>query len=117
MSWEDNFPLSKFYDDLYSSKKGAYEEAKHVFIKGNSLTEKFRNLKAEENFSIVEIGFGVGINFLATCEEWLNESKSKKPLQYIAFDKALFSLKQFEKAIGHYPNLKNFSNEYIKEYP
>ena len=65
----------------------------------------------------MEIGFGVGINFLATCEEWLNESKSKKPLQYIAFDKALFSLKQFEKAIGHYPNLKNFSNEYIKEYP
>ena len=65
----------------------------------------------------MEIGFGVGINFLATCEEWLNESKSKKPLQYIAFDKALFSLKQFEKAIGHYPNLKNFSKEYIKEYP
>ena len=62
----------------------------------------------------MEIGFGVGINFLATCEEWLNESKSKKPLQYIAFDKALFSQKQFEKAITLYPNLKNLSNEYIK---
>ena len=81
------------------------------------MKDKEETLKSEENFSIVEIGFGVGINFLATCEEWLNESKSKKPLQYIAFDKALFNLKQFEKAIELYPNLKNLSNEYIKEYP
>ncbi len=65
----------------------------------------------------MELGFGAGINFLATCEEWLKESKSKKSLKYIAFDKSLFSLEQFGKAIEHYPNLKNLSNEYIKEYP
>ena len=107
LSWKDNTPYSKSFGDLYSSNKGAYDEAKHIFIEGNSLKERFLNLEAQATFSIVEIGFGAGINFLTTCREWLKEDKSNQFLDYIAFDKTLFNAEDFKKTIKKYPELKD----------
>ena len=117
LSWKDNNPFSESYGDFYSSKKGSYAEAKHVFIEGNRLQEKFLNLEAETTFSIVEVGFGAGINFLTTCQEWLKEDKSNQFLDYIAFDKALFNIEDFKKTIKQCPELKEVSTVYINNYP
>ena len=103
LSWKDNNPFSQSYGDFYSSKIGSYAEAKHVFIEGNRLQEKFHNLDTETTFSIAEIGFGAGINFLATCQEWLKEDKGNKFLDYIAFDKTIFNVKDFKKTIKQCP--------------
>ena len=117
LSWKDNKPFSESYGDFYSSKKGSYAEAKHVFIEGNHLQEKFLNLEAETTFSIVEVGFGAGINFLTTCQEWLKEEKSNQFLDYIAFDKTLFNVEDFKKTIKQCPELKEVSRVYINNYP
>ena len=70
---EENL-FSEEYGDFYSSLKGAVEECKHVFIEGNNLTNRFKELEQNTTFFIGELGFGVGINFITTCSEWLKHT-------------------------------------------
>lgn len=50
----------------YHSKHGAYEESKHVFLKSGLqfMLEKDNQEKA----SVLEVGFGTGLNFLLTAD-------------------------------------------------
>ena len=70
MDWISEEPLSRTYKDLYFSKKRATQEANFVFIQGNDLQQRWSNLKRNEVFNIVELGFGAGINFLTTLKTW-----------------------------------------------
>jgi tRNA U34 5-methylaminomethyl-2-thiouridine-forming methyltransferase MnmC len=55
-------------DECYHSKNGAIQEAKHVFIQnGLELIQK-------KSVSILEIGFGTGLNALVTYQEALNKN-------------------------------------------
>lgn len=62
------------WNEQYHSKHGAIQEAKHVFIK-NGL-----NFVSENEISILEIGFGTGLNCLITFLE------SDKKINYVAVE-------------------------------
>ncbi len=58
------------WDENYHSTHGAIQEAKHVFIKnGLDLYQK------QESISILEIGFGTGLNAFITFLETVNKEK------------------------------------------
>ena len=61
------------WDESYHSKHGAVQEAKHVFIK-NGL-DYFLNM---EKLSILEIGFGTGLNAYITLLESIKRNISVK---------------------------------------
>jgi tRNA U34 5-methylaminomethyl-2-thiouridine-forming methyltransferase MnmC len=62
LDWRDEIiPVSRQFDDPYFSLGGGLEETRHVFLAGNILPERFR-----EGFHIAELGFGTGLNLLAT---------------------------------------------------
>ena len=109
--------FSEEYNDFYSSSKGALEECKHVFIDANNLTKRFKALEQNSTFIIGELGFGVGINFVATCSEWLKLSSDNQILEFYSFDKYLFKVEDFKSLVDVYPELADFSLEYIKSYP
>ena len=113
---EENL-FSEEYDDFYSSLKGAVEECKHVFIEGNNLTNRFKELEQNATFFIGELGFGVGINFITTCSEWLKHTSDNQRLEFYSFDKYLFKVEDFKSLVGVYPELADFSLEYINNYP
>jgi len=102
---------------LYSSAKGAVAECNHVFIKGNNLNERFKNLEENSKFYIGEIGFGIGINFLTTCKSWLNHTKQNQVLEFYSFDKYLFRLRDFKKLNISCPDLKEYISELELSYP
>jgi len=58
------------WNENYHSKHGAIQEAKHVFIK-NGL-DLFHN---QDSISILEIGFGTGLNAFITFLETFNKDK------------------------------------------
>lgn len=67
----------KDWDECYHSKHGAIQEAKHVFIKnGLSL---FQNRKT----SILEIGFGTGLNAFIT---FLESKKLDQTIEYVGVE-------------------------------
>jgi len=65
------------WDEQYHSKHGAIQEAKHVFIK-NGLS-----LFSNQNISILEIGFGTGLNCFIT---FLEAPKKNLNIDYVGVE-------------------------------
>lgn len=65
------------WDEQYHSKHGAIQEAKHVFIK-NGLS-----LFANQKISILEIGFGTGLNCFIT---FLEAPKMNLVIDYVGIE-------------------------------
>jgi tRNA 5-methylaminomethyl-2-thiouridine biosynthesis bifunctional protein len=75
LQWLDETrPYAKDFDDIYYAEENGLSESRYVFIDQNNLEERFR--KTESFFAIGELGFGTGLNFLATWDRW---RKSKRP--------------------------------------
>ncbi|EMO11173.1 hypothetical protein LEP1GSC137_0624 [Leptospira borgpetersenii str. Noumea 25] len=65
LSWKNDLtPVSDRFDDIYFSPENGLEETRHVFIGGNDLPDRWRNLNIQNSFCILELGFGTGLNFL-----------------------------------------------------
>jgi tRNA U34 5-methylaminomethyl-2-thiouridine-forming methyltransferase MnmC len=64
------------WNEQYHSKHGALQEAKHVFINTGLIPYIKNNNKTE--ISILEIGFGTGLNALVTWEEAAVQNTSVK---------------------------------------
>ncbi|MES1163352.1 MAG: hypothetical protein ABUL50_09855 [Rhizobacter sp.] len=60
---DDGLPYSARYGDIYHPRAGAFAQAEHVFLRGNGLPDRWQG---RDRFVILETGFGLGNNFLAT---------------------------------------------------
>lgn len=66
LEWRDGvIPVSRRFDDPYFSLQGGLDETRHVFLAGNDLPARFA-----DGFHVAELGFGTGLNFLATLQAW-----------------------------------------------
>lgn len=64
--WRDNgVPVSQRFDDPYYSLDNGLAEARHVFLAGNALPQRF-----SPDFHIAELGFGTGLNLVAARLAW-----------------------------------------------
>lgn len=87
------------YDQTYHSMHGALQEAKHVFLNGALVEER---LKLGQATRILEVGFGLGLNFLLTCQA---AQKYSTPVSYVALESDLLTSRQFEQL--HYAEMLN----------
>lgn len=83
----DGTPCSSHYGDVYHSTHGALAQAQHVFLRGNGLPQRWQ---ARERFVIVETGFGLGHNFLATWQAWREDAQACQRLHFISVEKHPF---------------------------
>ena len=68
LQWrDDGVPFSPLYGDIYHPASGALQQARHVFLGGNGLPDRWMG---REHFVVLETGFGLGNNFLATWAAW-----------------------------------------------
>ncbi|HET9701780.1 MAG TPA: bifunctional tRNA (5-methylaminomethyl-2-thiouridine)(34)-methyltransferase MnmD/FAD-dependent 5-carboxymethylaminomethyl-2-thiouridine(34) oxidoreductase MnmC, partial [Burkholderiales bacterium] len=84
----DGTPYSEIYGDLYHSAAGGLEQARRVFLAGNRLPERWMG---RERFVILETGFGLGLNFLATWHAWRADPGRCGRLHYLAAEKHPFA--------------------------
>ena len=63
-------PFSPAYGDVYHSDASGPGQAQHVFLGGNDLPRRWARRRS---FTIVETGFGLGLNFLATWRLWRDD--------------------------------------------
>lgn len=79
LDWKDGLiPISTQFDDPYYSLESGLEEARHVFLRGNDLPER-----ARADFQIAELGFGTGLNLLATHDALRDH---RGPFFYTSFE-------------------------------
>ena len=63
-------PVSGEFGDVYFSHADGLAESRHVFLDNNQLPERLVNLAPKQCFTIAELGFGTGLNLLATWDLW-----------------------------------------------
>lgn len=63
-------PFSALYGDVYHPHGGPWEQARHVFLAGNGLPARW---SGRPRFVVLETGFGLGNNFLATWQAWRDD--------------------------------------------
>jgi len=73
-------PVSRRFDDPYFSLEDGLAETAHVFLGGNRLPGRFRG-----GFHVAELGFGTGLNLLATLALW-REGAQTGVLRYTSFE-------------------------------
>ncbi|KND54110.1 tRNA (5-methylaminomethyl-2-thiouridylate)-methyltransferase / FAD-dependent U34 oxidoreductase [Candidatus Burkholderia verschuerenii] len=91
----DGTPYSPLHDDVYHSPAGALAQTRHVFLKGNGLPDAWRLKPA---FTVLETGFGMGINFLATWAAWRSDIERSAALEFVSIEKYPFSADDLRRA-------------------
>ncbi len=77
-------PFAPDFDDVYHPVAGAWAQAQHVFLTGNALPERWQG---RDRFVILETGFGLGNNFLATWAAWQADANRCQRLFFISIEK------------------------------
>lgn len=83
LAFDEGVPVNLQYGDVYHSRSGALAQARHVFLSGNGLPERWR---ARDAFTICETGFGTGNNFLAAWEAWRSDPQRCRRLHFVSFE-------------------------------
>lgn len=113
--WKDDVPCSVAFDDIYFSRAGGVAETEHVFIDGNDLPQRFETLR--DHFTIIETGFGTGLNFLVTAQHFLNHAPKDTLLHFISTEKYPLHPDDLVKALSFFPEFSIISTEMMQQYP
>ncbi|MBZ0128239.1 MAG: tRNA (5-methylaminomethyl-2-thiouridine)(34)-methyltransferase MnmD [Rhodobacteraceae bacterium] len=92
-------PVSHRFGDPYFSVVNGLEETRHVFLAGNDLPARFR-----DGFHIAELGFGTGLNLLATWESWLTSGQAGT-LYFTSFEAFPMAEPDTARALAAFPGL------------
>lgn len=116
LSWKENqTPVSEQFGDIYFSPENGLEETKHVFIEGNDLTRRWADHNLQKSFSILELGFGTGLNFLTTWKEYSKHSDRFR-LHYVSIEKFPLNKEEISKALSVFPELISIQEEFLNSY-
>lgn len=109
LDWnDDGVPISKRFDDPYYSLANGLAETRHVFLDGNDLPARFR-----DGFQIAELGFGTGLNLLASWQAW-RESGARGTLRFTSFELYPLERDQMRTALLAFAELTPLVNELLE---
>ena len=79
----DGSPHSPRFNDRYRPRSGGVAQAQHVFLAGCGLPERWRGAA---EFTVLETGFGLGINFLTTWAAWEADARRCDRLHFVSIE-------------------------------
>jgi len=101
LEWREGaVPVSTRFGDPYFSLAGGLAETRHVFLEGNGLPERFR-----PGFQIAELGFGTGLNLMATLIAW-RAAGIESSLCYTTFEAFPMNAGEMARALEAFPEAR-----------
>lgn len=110
----DGTPYSDTFDDVYHSADGGLGQARHVFLAGNDLPRRWQG---RERFVILETGFGLGLNFLATWAAWRADPQRCARLHFVSCELHPFSREDLATLHARWPELAPLAAELQARWP
>ncbi len=114
-------PISSHFGDFYFSTDDGLAEAQFVFIQSNELPSRWLTHQ-HHHFVIAETGFGTGLNFLATWQQF-NAFKQQNPqsklqqLHFVTVEKYPLNISDITNSLANWPQLGDLSAKLIEQYP
>ncbi len=115
VDWKDKQPFSAQYQDVYFSSDNGLLETEHVFLQGNDLSSRWQQPNIE-TFTIIETGFGTGLNFLCASRLWLESAPKQAVLHFISVEKYPLTLQDIKAALQLWPELSTLSQPLLTRY-
>ncbi|MEW6312505.1 MAG: bifunctional tRNA (5-methylaminomethyl-2-thiouridine)(34)-methyltransferase MnmD/FAD-dependent 5-carboxymethylaminomethyl-2-thiouridine(34) oxidoreductase MnmC [Pseudomonadota bacterium] len=110
----DGTPYSEAYGDVYHSAHGGLGQARHVFLAGNCLPQRWQG---REQFVVLETGFGLGLNFLATWQAWRDDPRRCERLHFVSVEKHPFTRADLAALHARFPELAAYSQQLLARWP
>ena len=114
IDWQSGTLYSPAYGDVYHPVAGALGQARHVFMAGNGLPDRWAG---HEDFTVLETGFGCGLNFLATWQAWRASPHACARLHYCAVEKHPFQLSDLRRIHALWPELAPMAGVLQSQWP
>lgn len=124
-------PVADNFNDVYFSNDDGLSESDYVFYQQNNMPHRLQN-HDRTHFVIAETGFGTGLNFLNTWQQFKNhltnrqqanrevhnlEQQSVQRLHFISFEKYPIKATELKKALQVWPSLAPLSEQLLQKYP
>ena len=110
----DGTPVSSSYDDVYHSTEDGLAQARHVFLAGNDLPQRWQN---HQQFTVLETGFGLGLSFLATWQAWREDAQRCERLHFVSTELHPFSRDDLAVLHAEWPELAELSAQLLTNWP
>lgn len=111
VAWRDGtVPVSTRFEDPYFSLADGLAETRHVFLAGNNLPARFR-----PGFRVAELGFGTGLNLMATLLEW-RASGTPGPLRYTSFEAYPLDAATMARALDAFPQARAIADPILAQW-
>ena len=108
LEWRDGgVPVSTRFDDPYFSASGGLAETRHVFLGGNGLPGRFC-----DGFQVAELGFGTGLNLLATLLAW----QGPGVLRYTSFEAYPLDAGSIARALQAFPEALALAGPFLDQW-
>jgi len=111
---ESGVPFNVEFGDVYHSADGGLAQARHVFLGGNSLPARWQG---RSSFTIVETGFGIGLNFLAAWAAWRADPGRCARLHFVSIERAPFSREDLSAALLPFEELGSLAAALCRAWP
>jgi len=111
LTWKDEgIPVSTRFDDPYFSLNDGLAETRHVFLAGNDLPRRLT-----DGFHIAELGFGTGLNLLATLIAW-HATGRPGTLYYTSFEAYPLPAQDIARALQHFPEASAVAQPFLAQW-
>lgn len=118
LDWsEQGVPRSRRFDDVYYSTGGGPDESRHVFLEGNALAGRWRELAGDDRFLVGETGFGTGLNFLTAWELWNRAAPESAQLEFLSTEAWPLAPGDLRRAHAAWPELAPLAEQLQAHYP
>ncbi len=115
LSWkEDGTPVDDRVGDVYYSIEDGLAESRAVFLKGCGLPDAWKDTSS---FTIAELGFGTGLNFLATWQMWREHRASDGWLNFVSFEGFPLDKEDVARALMPWPELAELAEKLCDRWP
>ena len=130
VTWSDELtPFNPRFKDIYrsiaaprdakdcgASRDLGLEQARHVFLGACGLLGEDPLWADQAHWSVLENGFGLGLNFLACYQAWSNDPKRPTHLHYCAIEAYPVSQEDLLKSSSAFSELNTLSEELQAQY-
>ncbi|MEL7229894.1 MAG: tRNA (5-methylaminomethyl-2-thiouridine)(34)-methyltransferase MnmD [Pseudomonadota bacterium] len=117
---EDGLLFAPRFEDHYFSRHDGRAETQHVFLGGNDLPARWTALGTElghEPFTIGELGFGTGLNFLVTWQAWRRHRPKEGQLHFVSLEGFAITAQRAQQALSIWPDLQTLTNALAQDWP
>lgn len=111
---EDGAPRSERFGDIYYSLQDGLSESRAVFFQGCGLPEAWTGRRS---FSVLELGFGTGLNIVALLKLWAETRAPDAHLSIFSIEGFLMQRDEAGRALAAWPELAPYAEVLLAQWP